>query len=413
MTDKQESAFNKYLEGENIFITGQGGTGKSYFIKKIYDDSIKNGKNINVTALTGCAALLLDCKATTIHHWSGIGMGNLNVDDSIYQINKYKKRKNWVNCDILIIDEISMLSGEIFELLDNIGKKIRKNKKPFGGIQLIFSGDFHQLPPVCYNKFCFETQLWSECFKYELLFTKNYRQNDDEDYKNILTEIRNESLSDKSKDLLLQCINKKKPDDIEPTILVPVKKLSDKINQEKNNNIKGKSKTYTFSYIKKCSKNIELELLKQKKSIIIEDVLDLKIGSQVMCIINLDQENGIINGSQGKVINFNDKDEPIVKFFYNNIIKTISVNNWLNDKFNDNGIKQIPLILSWSITIHKSQGITLEYANINIGQNVFECGQSYVALSRVKSLDGLYIKDIDFNKIRSNKKVINYYSKFN
>jgi len=132
-----------------------------------------------------------------------------------------------------------------------------------------------------------------------------------------------------------------------------------------------------------------------------------------MCIINLDQENGIINGSQGKVINFNDKDEPIVKFFYNNIIKTISINNWLNDKYNDNGIKQIPLILSWSITIHKSQGITLEYANINIGQNVFECGQSYVALSRVKSLQGLYIKDIDFNKIRANKKVVNYYSKFN
>ena len=413
MSDNHESAFNKYLDGENVFITGQGGTGKSYFIKKIYEDSIKKGKNINVTALTGCAALLLDCKATTIHYWSGIGMGNLNVDDSIYQISKYKKRKNWINCDILIIDEVSMLSSEIFELLDNIGKKIRKNKKPFGGIQLIFSGDFHQLPPISYNKFCFEIQLWSECFKNEVLFTKNYRQNDDEDYKNILTEIRNECLSDKSKDLLLQCINKKNPDNIEPTILVPVKKLSDKINQEKNNNINGKSKTYKISFIKKCSKIIELELLKQRKSIIIEDVLDLKIGSQVMCIINLDQENGIINGSQGKVINFNDKDEPIVKFFYNNIIKTISINNWLNDKYNDNGIKQIPLILSWSITIHKSQGITLEYANINIGQNVFECGQSYVALSRVKSLQGLYIKDIDFNKIRANKKVVNYYSKFN
>ena len=94
MSDNQESAFNKYLDGENVFITGQGGTGKSYFIKKIYEDSIKKGKNINVTALTGCAALLLDCKATTIHYWSGIGMGNLNVDDSIYQISKYKKRKN-------------------------------------------------------------------------------------------------------------------------------------------------------------------------------------------------------------------------------------------------------------------------------------------------------------------------------
>lgn len=410
LSEKQDEAFNMYLNKKNIFITGQGGTGKSFFIKKVYDDAISKGININVTAMTGCAAILLDCKATTLHYWSGIGMGNLSIEDTIVKINKYKKRKNWLNCDILIIDEISMLSSEIFILLDGIGKNIRKNNNPFGGIQLIFSGDFHQLPPISFNKFCFEISLWKECFHNEILFTVNYRQSEDPNYKTILSEIRNEGLSEISKNLLKDCINKEYPQDIEPTIIVPVKKLSDQINELKNKNIKGKAVMYNMNYINKCSKMVENELIKQKKNILAEEKLILKVGTQVMCTINLDQEIGIINGSQGKVINFNSKNEPIVKFFHNDIIKTITPHNWVNDIYNDNGIRQIPLILSWSITIHKSQGITLEYATINIGTDIFECGQSYVALSRVKSLDGLYIKDIDFNRIKANKKVMEYYN---
>jgi len=132
-----------------------------------------------------------------------------------------------------------------------------------------------------------------------------------------------------------------------------------------------------------------------------------------MCAVNLDQEQGIINGSQGKVIGFNSQNEPIVKFFYKNIIRTISLHKWMNETYDNNGILQLPLILSWAITIHKSQGISLECANINIGSNIFECGQSYVALSRVKSLEGLYIQGLDFTKIKSNPKVIDFYKSIN
>ena len=155
---------------------------------------------------------------------------------------------------------------------------------------------------------------------------------------------------------------------------------------------------------------MEEELIKQKKNLLVDEDIRLKIGSQVMCTINLDQENGIINGSQGKVIGFNSHHEPIVQFFYKNTIRSISQHKWMNDTYETNGIIQIPLILSWAITIHKSQGITLEYANINIGSNIFECGQSYVALSRVKSLEGLYIQGLDFTKIKSNPKVIRFYN---
>lgn len=408
-SNKQQEAYDCYLKKENLFITGQGGTGKSFFIKKIYEDALKKGLNISVTALTGCAALLLDCKATTLHYWAGIGLGNLNINDTISQIYKYKKKRAWLNCDILIVDEVSMLSSKLFELLDEVGKIIRKNKKPFGGIQLIFSGDFHQLPPISYTKFCFEVLLWKQCFKNEIIFTQNFRQSENEDYKNILCEIREERLSEKSKKLLLDCIHKKAPEDITPTILFPTKRLSDINNNKENKKLDEMSYLYEMKYIKKPPKNIEAELIKQKKNMMAEESIELKIGSQVMCIINLDNENGIINGSQGKVIQFTGHGELVVKFFYKNTIKIISRHTWYNEKYEDYGLIQIPLVLAWSITIHKSQGITLDYASVNIGTDIFECGQSYVALSRVKSLNGLYLKAIDFNKIKANKKVKEYY----
>lgn len=406
----QQLAWDKYIKGENIFITGPGGNGKSYFIQKVYKHAIKNNMNIAVTAMTGCAALLLNCNAKTVHSWGNIGLGNESPEKLVDKIKKYKKLNIWLKTDILVIDEVSMLSDELFELLNNVSKIIRRNDSYFGNMQLIFSGDFHQLPPI-QKKFCFESPLWKEVFKNEIIFKQNFRQKGDTTYQNILNEIRNGTLSQESKDILKKCINKKSNSIIKPTILFPIKQLSEQLNEKENLKINSKEYIYSMCYNRETnSKSILQELEKQKKNIMNEETLILKIGSQVMCTINLDQELGIINGSQGKVIDFNEKNEPIVKFDYNNIIIPIQKHTWYNDIYEEYGIQQIPLILSWAITIHKSQGITIEYANINIGSNIFECGQSYVALSRVKSLDGLFIQNIDFSKIRSNNKVVEYYN---
>jgi ATP-dependent DNA helicase PIF1 len=150
LSDEQNEAYNKYIEGKNIFITGPGGSGKSELIRKIYQDAKEKGKNINVCALTGCAAVLLQCKAKTIHSWAGLGLGSGTIEANIKKvIDKEFKKKNWKETQILIIDEVSMLSLKLFEMLDRIGRKVRKcESKPFGGIQIIFSGDFYQLPPV-------------------------------------------------------------------------------------------------------------------------------------------------------------------------------------------------------------------------------------------------------------------------
>ena len=410
LSESQKKAFNHYINGENVFITGPGGTGKSYFIKKVYENAKSRGLNVSVTAMTGCAALLLDCNAKTIHSWGSIGLGTDPIEIIIKRIVKYRKRESWINTDLLIIDEVSMLSCELFELLYKIAQEFRHNKKPFGNMQIIFSGDFHQLPPVSKDsKFCFESPIWNECFKNKIILIENFRQKGDNIYQKILNEIREGNISQESKDILRKCLNKNKNEQISPTLLYPVKRLAEQVNLFENISLEGEEKVYKMKYIETPSKKIEEELIKQKKNLIVDEEIRLKIGSQVMCAINLDQEQGIINGSQGKVIGFNEQNEPIIKFFYKNIIRSISVHKWFNDIYESNGISQIPLILSWAITIHKSQGITLEYANINIGSNIFECGQSYVALSRVKSLEGLFIQGLDFSKIKSNPKVIKFY----
>ena len=175
LSREQLIAFDKYVKGDNIFITGPGGSGKSALIKIIHKHAYNKFKDIQVTALTGCAAVLLNCKAKTLHSWAGIGLGNGTTEQLITKIKKNKFAKAlWKGTDILVVDEVSMLSLKLFNTLNEIGKSVRGNLKPFGGIQLIFSGDFFQLPPVGdkddpdTQRFCFESDNWNTVFQRNL-----------------------------------------------------------------------------------------------------------------------------------------------------------------------------------------------------------------------------------------------------
>jgi ATP-dependent DNA helicase PIF1 len=447
LSPEQELAFNKYKLGENIFITGPGGSGKSELIKKIYDDAQYRGKNIQVTALTGCAAVLLKCKAKTIHSWSGIGIANQEPEFIIKKVieNKYRC-KPWRETDILIIDEVSMMSLKIFNILDQIGRKARRPYfKPFGGIQLIFSGDFYQLPPIgekttSSGQFCFESEEWNNTFPFpqnQIQLVKIFRQKDDT-YANVLNQIREGKLKKSSNELLINHMNKSKDittnTHIKPTKIFPLKSKVDQINQYEMSNLetpeliykikpvydlpmtKEEKEKINLNYTKK---DIEAEIEYLKSSSLCEKEVKLKIGAQVMCIVNIEIEDELMicNGSQGIItgITNNSYHEPlpIVKFTINNkqIEMTMGYHIWPSENIPGIGISQIPLILAWAITIHKSQGATLEYAEIDVGSNIFESGQTYVALSRVKSLEGLMLKYFDASKIKINKKVKEYYEK--
>jgi ATP-dependent DNA helicase PIF1 len=435
LSQEQRIAFDKYVQGHNIFITGPGGTGKSALIKMIYNHAFSNFKNIQVTALTGCAAVLLNCKAKTLHSWAGIGLGNGTIE---YYINKIKKNKfskaAWKQTHILIIDEVSMLSLKLFDMLNAIGKAIRGNQKPFGGIQIIFSGDFFQLPPVGdkedadTQRFCFESNDWNSVFHRDcqIQLVKIFRQTDDT-YSTILNQIREGKIKKKSNELLLQYVGRKLDTNlvIEPTKLFPTRIKVDNINNQKMSTLSGEEKDFNIKYLKDLEmtksershrhdftdKDIQLELDFLASNLICDKELKLKIGSQVMCIVNIQSDTGleICNGSQGIVTDFcGSTGCPLVKF--NNGIQRIMVRHiWTSDKIPGIGVSQVPLILAWALTIHKSQGATMDAAEIDIGSGVFECGQSYVALSRVKSLNGLYLNSFDVTKIKINRKVKDFY----
>ena len=147
---EQQHAFDAFLEGKNIFITGPGGSGKSHLIKHMVQHCNEYGRKIQVCALTGCACVLLQCGAKTVHSWGGIGLANGDIKSVVKRVTRARhRRKAWLETDILIIDEISMMSKKLFNILDLIGRIVRNRREtPFGGIQLVFSGDFYQLPPV-------------------------------------------------------------------------------------------------------------------------------------------------------------------------------------------------------------------------------------------------------------------------
>ena len=412
----QHSVIEKYLNGENIFISGPGGTGKSQLIKYIYEDNKeKTGSKTQVCALTGCAAILLECNATTIHAWSG-------VSDSDYYPASLKENfsYNWRSIHLLIVDEVSMMSKTYFEKLNHYAQLSRRNNKPFGGIQVIFAGDFFQLPPINKKEFCFESDLWNQLFPIsnQICLKKIFRQTD-KVYSKILNQIREGCMTRKSLDIISTCLHKSTDDlEIKPVSLHAKKKNVDFINNYHLDQLDGRIYQYnaetsihedTKSYY--TSNVIEEELNNMKKNSRYPQLLSLKQGAKVMCLanLNLSDSNPICNGSQGIVIDFTPSLLPIVKFD-NGTISIINYSTTFSETCSCVAYKQIPLTLAWAITIHKAQGVTLDSAEIYVGDEIFEEGQTYVAISRIKSLEGLYLKSFNYKKILVNHKVKEFYN---
>jgi hypothetical protein len=414
LSEKQQIAFDIVSRGENVFITSAAGGGKSYFIKEIYKH-FKETKNIAITSTTGTSAILIN--GVTLYSYLGIGLGNSDVSSLFLMIKKRREiLKRWRDLNILVIDEISMLSPILFDKLENLSRVIRRNELPFGGIQLILSGDFLQLPVVGESdSFCFEATSWNNCIKHIIYFDENFRQ-EDLVFNKCLNEIRMGNISTETAKLLRSRVNAKLENEygILPTKIYSLNRDVDKENDEELNNLVLKNNDLdfyeydlTYEVLSFDAKKVEETI---KKSCNVPFTMQLCVGAQVMLLYNMDVENKLVNGSRGVVIGF-ENDLPKVRFM-NGMIITIEYKIWSHEENGEIVLQwtQIPLKVAFAISAHKSQGITIEYAEVDLN-NIFENAQAYVALSRVRTLEGLSIKNFNKLCIRAHPKAIEFYSK--
>ena len=387
---KQETALKLMKAGESVFLTGSAGAGKTYTLNQ-YINYLKARKvPVAITASTGIAATHMN--GMTIHTWAGIGIKDFLSDDDLKRMKERKYLKEHLeNAQVLIIDEISMLHAKQLNLVNQVLKFFKESDDAFGGIQVIAAGDFFQLPPVGRNdeknrdKFCFMSQAWVEA-KFRVCYLTEQHRQDDSSLNEILNAIRSQSINQQH----IESLEQTREQDIGDTYtrLYTHNMDVDSINYRHLNEIEGDGHQF-------CAQLDGNEKLIEtlKSSVRAPEELTLKKYAKVMFVKN-NFDMGYINGSLGEVIGFEEVDDhgvlPKVKLTDGTVL-LVEPETWSVD--NDAGktiasFAQVPLRLAWAITIHKSQGMTLAAAEINLA-NTFEKGQGYVALSRLKSINGL------------------------
>ena len=393
---QQDLALEIMLSGKSVFLTGPAGSGKTFLLNQFISLAKKQGKHVSVTATTGLAATHLN--GNTIHSWSGMGI--MDYIPNGFSENLSKTRRETIEkTDVLIIDEISMLHDFRLDMIDDICRIIRKNDIPFGGIQLILSGDFFQLPPInrAGNKlggFVTNSRSWQELDPAICYLTDQFRQ-DDEELLDILYCIRSGDLTDDQVEKLLERRNYTPSEDDKVAELYTTNVDVDKINEARLSAID--SKEHVFSQSSTGSKNYVDNL---ERSVLAPSELKLKIGALVMAVKNSPDKN-YINGSLGEVIDFDYQTGYPVVEFNNGKVVTVLPDTWEmrdGDKKRAS-ITQVPLRLAWAITVHKSQGMTLDAAKIDLSKAFVE-GMGYVALSRVKNLHNLYLTGLNQMALR-------------
>ncbi|MDP2684292.1 MAG: PIF1 family DEAD/DEAH box helicase [bacterium] len=389
---KQKEALKILKDGKNVFITGAAGSGKTFLVNKFIKWAKGEGKTVAVTASTGIASTHIN--GITVHSWSGIQLKTtLSDKDIVKMMKKDYLREHIIHNDILVIDEISMLHANQLDLINKVCKYFRQDVRPFGGLQVILSGDFFQLQPVRgmgFKSFVVNSHAWPELNLDICYLSEQYRHQDTKFLK-LLKNIRSQSCTTADMALLQSRIGAKLKSKIKPVKIYTHNIDVDSLNALELGEIKQKPKIFQMK-----SEGLEHLVKTLKKNCLAPEDLILKKGAVVMFVKNNFNEN-YINGTMGEVIDFDDEDGfPIVKTVEGKTI-TVKPVSWTIDEHDEvvAEIMQIPLRLAWAITVHKSQGMSLDLTEIDLSKS-FEYGMGYVALSRVRSLEGLSL--VGFNQ---------------
>jgi ATP-dependent DNA helicase PIF1 len=421
--DPFHSIVHSIDSGDNCFISGVGGCGKSYILKQIYNHYINRKVKCVLTSTTGISAYNLG--GITIHSWSRIVIPSKIPDIERWAGNLVKKlkrnsrvRKYYQNTSIIFIDEVSMLGANYLDVFNYVCQEIRDCQEPFGGIQLVLSGDMMQLPPVK-DAFPFESATWPTLQLKYFKLIKSWRF-DNQYWVDLLNRARLGTLTKFDEQTLYSKINRSKEGcEIEPIFLASVNDVVDDINSSKLDEIKDVTQIFMskdYIAIKDNEDNI-INMIETtfnediSKQFMIEPYVKLKVGAQVMLLANLDVPSGYTNGTRGIVKKIPNNEVVLVQFEVGT--REISMHSFMVDYLDTTFIRQgIPLKLAFATSIHKSQSLTLNSVEIDIGEDVFCKGQSYVALSRCRSLDGLYIRSLDVTKVKPDPKALKFEKDF-
>jgi ATP-dependent DNA helicase PIF1 len=404
---------HSFLQRRNIYISGVGGTGKSHLIKQIYN-KYKSDKTY-LCSTTGISAYNIGGR--TIHSWAGILMPNSDdpeqiINSCLQKIKKnYRIKKRWINTSVLFIDEISMLGGSYLHLLNTMGQIIRSNSLPFGGIQIVCTGDMLQLPPVK-DVYPFEVDSWKQ-LNFHTFNLNTCHRFDDTNYIELLKRARVGKLN-KQDIATLQSRMNLPIGEIKPTVILSTNSEVDRVNKTKLSELP--EELIIFCCTDKIY-DLQMNLLKEHipkditDSMNCEEQFYAKIGAQVMLTINKDVEGGLVNGSRGviKGIEKDDVGTYIVVKFMNGLSEKIGIHAFTIEDDDKIYIREAyPLKVCFAITFHKVQGLTLDCIYIDIGSNIFCAGQAYVGLSRCKNLNSLYLRSFQPHKIYPDKTALKF-----
>lgn len=480
LTDEQKHVLDLVLSGQSIFFTGAAGTGKSYLLRRVVENlAMRHRKDeVAVTATTGLASFNIE--GMTIHRWGGLGLARGSPEQIAKNITANRKDAllRWKRCKVLVIDEISMLDGDLFDKLEEIARRVRNSPQAFGGIQVVLTGDFFQLPPVSKegpSKLCFESQKWQSVVSKNIVLSKVFRQKDVR-LIDMLNAMRHGRLTPpviaQFKALAREV---KYTDGLEPTQLFPLRSQVEAANRNRMSALGGR----TFTFSAQDTPNWE-STAKYFEQLLAPKQLDLKVGAQVLLIWNIDET--LVNGRRGTVISFAPEEtgETLAKIFreiprvqqlYNMMLDRQGVTSESEKIIAELGLNkgqidilylslhsktpkypivdftrglivlvppkdftvglpagggppiparggqggklegqrhQVPLVLSWALSIHKAQGQTLDRVKVDLS-GTFERGQAYVAVSRASSYDRLQITGFDPSRVKVDEKVKGFY----
>jgi ATP-dependent DNA helicase PIF1 len=410
----QKEALDILKTGRNVFLTGAAGSGKTYVLREYINYLRGLDARVGITASTGIAATHMG--GTTIHSWSGIGVrDSLNKSELAEIAGKSHIKKNVQKASVLIIDEISMLHHFQLDMIDRVAREVKNSDLPFGGLQIIFCGDFFQLPPVHRTGspesfFAYHSGSWKNLGLKVCYLSEQHRQSDLEFLK-VLNAVRDATVTDEITQILQTRFSPKSnlgsesKADIEATKLYSHNRNVDTENESELGKLPGRSSNYEMQ-----SRGRHPLVESLKKSCLAPEILKLKPGAKVMFVKN-NFEEGYVNGTLANVVKCG-YEEIQVKTISGKIID-VERGSWVIEE--DGKIKaeinQYPLRLAWAITVHKSQGMSLDAAEIDLSQS-FERGMGYVALSRVRSLEGLFLKGLNEMALKINEEVLEIDKKF-